>query len=87
MYKCAFCGVSSEPCARLNRVVTGYRKRDYHNDNRVSLGYEIVAEANVCSTCGMKHAASPPVYGEAEVPVATPSSQWKDSVPAISEDA
>lgn len=80
-YKCTFCGVSSEPGTRLNRIVTGWRKKDYRSENRVSVGYEIVAETKACGTCGMKHAAAPPVYGEV-VAEATSPTQWKDSVPA-----
>ena len=87
-YKCACCGVSSEPCTRLNRIATSYRKKDYRNrENRVSVGYEIVAEAKACGVCGMKHAAVPPIYGEPAVAEATPPTQWKDSVPTVEDDA
>lgn len=82
MYKCEFCGSLSEPCARVHRVVTEYRKKVYETKERDIFGYEIAKEAIACGACAVVRAASPPVAEAPEEKApAKPAGEWTDSLP------
>lgn len=63
MYKCQICGKQTRPHQKINRIVTETRERNYINEfkdkkgnkrEKISTGYEIVKELNVCNECFKK---------------------------------
>lgn len=51
MYKCQLCNSNIGPRKCHYKVVVEKREREYHNEDKVSKGWEIVKEMVVCSDC------------------------------------
>lgn len=51
MFKCQACEVNSKPNEKQFVIPMVFRQVQYVNDNKVSIGTEIVMEARVCNHC------------------------------------
>lgn len=59
MFKCEKCGNTTKSGEKQNKKVIKTRQKEYHNEDKygndkVSKGYEIVKELNVCEKCLQK---------------------------------
>lgn len=51
MFNCAECKQPAEPRTRPHRIITEKREQTYNNHGRISRGWEIVKEVNLCTDC------------------------------------
>ena len=64
MFKCDFCGCSSEEGLKVHKIITKFRLKRYPHRGK---GWEIVSEKNACLDCVNTGVAVP-----AEVPPKSP---------------
>ena len=51
MFNCQICHSRIGPRKQQHRVVVEKREKEYHNEDKVTKGWEIVKEMVVCSNC------------------------------------